>query len=345
LRILIGTDAWLPQVNGVVRTLANLAAELRAMGHEVDLVTPAEFRTIACPTYPEIRLAWARRQALHERLRRFDPDIVHLATEGPIGVQLRAVCLASGTRFTTSFHTRFPEYVRSRAPVPLGLSYALLRRFHAPATTCLVTTGAMRNDLLARGFGRLTTWSRGVDLAQFRPVEPVALDLPRPVFVTVSRLAPEKNIEGFLNLDLPGSKLVVGDGPALVSLRRRYPKVHFAGARTGDDLVRHYAAGDVFVFPSRTDTFGIVLIEALACGLPFAAFPEPGPVEIAGVSGAGVISTDLRAACLAALRIDPARAVERARDFTWRACAEGFLAAAESCRRTRPLPEMAVLAA
>ncbi|WP_062011419.1 glycosyltransferase family 1 protein [Aureimonas sp. AU4] len=345
MRILIGTDAWLPQVNGVVRTLANLTAELAAMGHEVELVTPADFRTIACPTYPQIRLAWARRQAVLDRLRRFDPDIVHIATEGPIGVQLRAACLSIGKRFTTSFHTRFPEYVRSRAPVPLALSYALLRRFHAPATACLVTTEAMRADLSARGFQRLATWTRGVDLSQFRPVEPVALDLPRPVFVTVSRLAPEKNIEGFLDLDLPGSKLVVGDGPALASLHRRYPTVHFAGARTGEDLVRHYAAGDVFVFPSRTDTFGIVLIEALACGLPFAAFPEPGPVEIAGTGGAGAVSHDLRDACLRALRIDPSLAIERAQDFTWRACAEDFLAAAETCRRARPLPEMAVMAA
>lgn len=345
MRILIGTDAWLPQVNGVVRTLANLTAELRALGHDIELVSPADFRTIACPTYPEIRLAWARRQALQERLRRFDPDVVHIATEGPIGVQLRAVCLASGIRFTTSFHTRFPEYVRSRAPVPVSLSYALLRRFHQPATTCLVTTEAMRRDLAGRGFQRVSTWTRGVDLSQFRPIEPVVLDLPRPVFMTVSRLAPEKNIESFLDLDLPGSKLVVGDGPSLASLRRRYPHVHFAGAQSGEDLVRHYAAGDVFVFPSRTDTFGIVLIEALACGLPFAAFPEPGPTEIAGGRRVGVLSAHLRDACLSALRIDRSATVRRAADFTWRACAEDFLLAAESCRKTRPFPEMAVLAA
>jgi len=345
MRILIGTDAWLPQVNGVVRTLASLSAELRRMGHEVDLVTPADFRTLACPTYPEIRLAMARPGTIADRIQRFDPEIVHVATEGPIGLAMRSVCRARGIPFTTSFHTRFPEYVRSRIPVPVALSYALLRRFHAAGSACLVTTETVRADLARRGFPRLATWTRGVDPAQFRPVSPVPLDLPRPVFMTVARLAPEKNIETFLRLDLPGSKLVVGDGPSFGALRRRYPAVHFAGRRTGDDLAAHYAAGDVFVFPSRTDTFGIVLVEALACGLPFAAFPEPGPLEVLGASEAGVVSQDLRSAALAALAIPRDTALRRAGDFTWRACAETFLAVAVPFRRRIVPTEMAVLAA
>ncbi|HEY9056722.1 MAG TPA: glycosyltransferase family 1 protein [Aurantimonas sp.] len=324
-RILIATDAWHPQVNGVVRTLSNLVDQLRERGIEVRVVTPLDFRTIACPTYPEIRLAVATAERLAGTIRDFDPTAIHIATEGPIGLATRRAARRLDRPFTTSFHTRFPEYLRQRAPVPEALTYAWLRRFHAPAVACLVPTQSMRRNLAERGFTNLVTWTRGVDRRLFRPVEPIALDLPKPVFLTVSRVAPEKNLSAFLDLDLPGSKLVVGDGPMLGDLMRRYPDVHFAGTQTGDVLARYYAAADVFVFPSMTDTFGIVLVEALACGIPLAAFPEPGPLDVIGSSKAGHISADLREACLAALSLDPRDALDRSRAYSWDACADIFL--------------------
>jgi len=327
-RILIATDAWYPQVNGVVRTLANLIDQLRERGIEVRVVTPLDFRTVACPTYPEIRLAIASADRLVGTIREFDPTAIHIATEGPIGLATRRAALRLGRSFTTSFHTRFPEYLRQRAPVPEALTYAWLRRFHAPAAACLVPTQSMRRNLAEFGFGNLVTWTRGVDRRLFRPVHPVELNLPKPVFLTVSRVAPEKNLTAFLDIDLPGSKLVVGDGPMLSELTRRYPDVHFAGTQSGDALARYYAAADVFVFPSMTDTFGIVLIEALACGVPLAAFPEPGPLDVIGSSKAGHISDDLREACLAALALDPQDALDRSRAYSWDACADIFLKAA-----------------
>lgn len=325
MRVLLATDAWHPQVNGVVRTLSGLKGELERRGIEVRVVSPAEFGTVPCPTYPDIRLALAGRRAVEAAFDEFRPSVLHIATEGPVGFQARRVALRRGFPFTTSFHTRFPEYLRQRAPVPERLTYAVLRHFHAPAQACLVPSEGVRRDLAARGFRNLATWTRGIDPALFRPVAPAPLDLPRPVFMTVSRIAPEKGLEAFLDLDLPGSKLVVGDGPSLPQLRGRYPAVRFAGLRTGDDLAAHYAAGDVFVFPSRTDTFGVVLIEAMACGLPVAAFPEPGPLDVVADSGAGVVSHDLRLACLRALSIGRQAALARARDFTWGRCAEVFL--------------------
>ncbi|WP_062202807.1 glycosyltransferase family 1 protein [Aureimonas sp. AU12] len=343
MRILIATDAWMPQVNGVVRTLSSLVDQLRERGAEVLVVSPDAFRTVPCPSYPQIRLALVGLSTVGGIVRDFDPDAIHIATEGPIGLQVRRLCLREGRPFTTSFHTRFPEYLRQRAPVPERLTYAWLRRFHAPATACLVPTETMRRDLADRGFRNLVTWTRGVDRRLFRPTEPLQLDLPRPVFLTVSRVAPEKNLQAFLNLDLPGSKLVVGDGPQLAEMIRRYPEVHFAGAKTGEALAHYYSSGDVFVFPSKTDTFGIVLIEALACGLPVAAFPEPGPLDVLSGTGAGVISDDLRAACLAALRLDPQDALRRARHYTWEACADVFLDA--SRRPARPAASFELVAA
>ena len=326
MRVLIATDAWHPQINGVVRTLAGLVNELERRGIEVRILSSAGSRSVPCPTYPDIRLAPATRRGVGAAIDAFAPDAIHIATEGPIGFQTRRVALARGQPFTTSFHTRFPEYLRRRAPVPERLTYAFLRRFHAPAQACLVPSEGIRADLAARGFRNLATWTRGVDPALFRPTAPAALALPGPVFMTVSRIAPEKGLEAFLDLDLPGSKLVVGDGPLLPALRRRYPKVHFAGLQTGEALAAHYAAGDVFVFPSRTDTFGVVLVEALACGLPVAAFPEPGPMDVVAGSGAGVLSEDLRLACLGALSLKREAALRRARDFTWERCADVFLA-------------------
>jgi glycosyltransferase involved in cell wall biosynthesis len=242
----------------------------------------------------------------------------------------RRAALRSGRSFTTSFHTRFPEYLRQRLPVPERLSYAFLRWFHAPATTCLVPTEAVRRDLSGRGFGQLATWTRGVDRTVFKPSKPMDFGLPGPIFLTVSRIAPEKNIEAFLDLDLPGSKVVVGDGPGLAEMRRRYPAVHFTGAQSGEALARHYSSADVFVFPSKTDTFGIVLIEALACGAPVASYREPGPLDVIAGTAAGCMADDLQAACLAALTLDRQAALARSKAFTWSACADIFLGAIDT---------------
>ncbi|MER0237125.1 glycosyltransferase family 1 protein [Fulvimarina sp. MAC8] len=331
-RYLIATDAWEPQVNGVVRTLSHLRQELERRGHETDVLSPADFRTLPCPTYPNIRLALATAGKAAERIEAFRPTNIHIATEGPVGSAMRRACLNKRLAFTTSFHTRFPEYLSARAPVPQSWSYAWLRRFHAPSTACLVPTEMMKRQLEARGFRDLVTWTRGVDRRVFQPYPPLPLDLPRPIFVTVSRLAPEKNIEAFLDLDLPGSKLVVGDGPSRTELMARYPDVHFAGLQTGETLARYYASADVFVFPSRTDTFGIVLLEAIACGTPFAAYAEPGPLDVLGQSRAGCISDDLRAACLDALKLDRVDALSRAAQFSWAACADIFMDATEEVR-------------
>ncbi|TFF23009.1 glycosyltransferase family 1 protein [Jiella endophytica] len=324
-RILIVTDAWHPQVNGVVRTLASLAVELSDRGFEVKVVGPQDFRTIPCPTYPEIRLALTGADGMLNVIDAFRPDAVHIATEGPLGFAARRACLKRGMGFTTSLHTRFPEYLRKRAPIPERLTYNVLRWFHNAATACLVPTESMRRHLEPLGFSNLVTWTRGIDRHIFRQSEPIPLNLPRPIFLTVSRLAPEKNIEGFLDLDLPGSKLVVGDGPSMAALVSRYPNAHFAGLQTGEALARYYSSADVFVFPSKTDTFGNVLIEALACGVPLAAFPEPGPLDVIADSGAGIISEDLREACLKALAIDRETAFARSRAYNWEACAEIFL--------------------
>ncbi|SJZ87167.1 glycosyltransferase family 4 protein [Consotaella salsifontis] len=330
LRILIATDAWFPQINGVVRTLSNLSNELQNRGAEVEMVTPSDFATVPCPSYPEIRLALARPARIAERMARFDPHVVHIATEGPIGLAARRAALKSGRAFTTSFHTRFPEYLRRRAPIPESATYAYLRWFHRPAAACLVPSSGMVTLLENKGFNRLVTWPRGFDRAVFHPRDGIDLGLPRPIFLTVSRLAPEKNIGAFLDLDLPGSKVVVGDGPSAAALRQRYPDAHFLGAKTGEELGRVYCGADVFVFPSKTDTFGIVLIEALACGLPIAAYREPGPLDVVGEGAAGCLSDDLTEACAAALSVDRAAALRRADDFSWKACADVFLSTVEA---------------
>ncbi|MEN3793827.1 glycosyltransferase family 1 protein [Fulvimarina sp. MAC3] len=335
-RYLIATDAWEPQVNGVVRTLSQLAKTLRRRGHVVEMVSPSDFRTVPCPSYPDIRLALATKNAMRRRIEAFEPTRIHIATEGPIGSAARKAVLELGMSFTTSFHTRFPEYLRERAPIPTAWSYAYLRRFHRPASAVLVPTQTMCNELEERGFRNTLTWTRGADRSQFRPMDPLMLDLPKPIFLTVSRLAPEKNIPAFLDLDLPGSKLVVGDGPSRADLMARYPDVHFAGMQTGEVLARYYSSADVFVFPSKTDTFGIVLIEALACGVPFAAFPEPGPVDVLGTSEAGAIGADLKDACMRALKLKRQDALDRAQDFTWDACADIFLAASDDGVGARP---------
>lgn len=326
-RITIVTDAWHPQVNGVVRSIECTNRELRERGVAIDMITPADFRTLPMPTYPEIRLALARYATVAARIEQGQPAYVHIATEGPLGFKARRWCLANGMPYTTSYHTRFPEYVASRLPVPERWLYALVRRFHNAGAGCMVATDTLARDLTARGFRNLMPWSRGIDADLFRPRpdEAPVLDLPRPVFMNVGRVAVEKNLEAFLSLDLPGTKVIVGDGPQREALEKRFPDVVFTGAKSGVDLARHYALADVFVFPSRTDTFGNVILEALAAGVPVAAYPVMGPVDIVGGSGAGVLDEDLRAACLAALDLDRSAARAHALGFSWARAADQFL--------------------
>ncbi len=326
MRLLIATDAWRPQVNGVVRTLERVAEELVASGVDVTMLTPGEFRTMPMPTYPEIRLALALPRTIGARAAAARPDAVHIATEGPIGYAVRRWCLRTGRPFTTSFHTRFPEYLAARLPVPPRLSYAVLRRFHNAGRGCMVATETLETELAARGFTHLLRWSRGVDATLFRPRSELAPSgLPKPVFLFVGRVAVEKNIRAFLDLDLPGTKLVVGEGPALAELRKAFPAVRFAGTLTGEPLAEAYAGADVFVFPSRTDTYGIVLLEALASGLPVAAFPVPGPADVIGTSGVGALDEDLGKAAMAALTISRESCRQFALAHSWQACARQFL--------------------
>jgi len=322
LRIVLVTDAWLPQVNGVTTTLSRCRDELEARGDLVIVVSPDLFRTVPCPRYPEIRLAVTPAGTVWERLDGLRPDAVHIATEGPLGLAARRWCVRRARPFTTSFHTRFPEYLRMYAGVPESVGYRLLRWFHGRAERTLVPTSRIQQALESRGFDRLVCWTRGVDTGVFHPRPKPFYDLEPPIFAYVGRVATEKNIGAFLELDLPGSKVVVGDGPERERLQRAHPDVHWAGFRFGDDLARHYAGADVFVFPSRTDTFGVVMLEANACGLPVAAFPVPGPLDVVQHGRTGVLDDDLRAACLAALELDPGECVRWARNHSWRRCAE-----------------------
>ena len=336
-RILIVSDAWQPQVNGVVRTLSTTARELRALGHTVEVIGPDRFRTIPLPTYPDIRLSMFPRRKLGRLIEAFAPDALHIATEGPLGMSARAWALQRGCAFTTAFHTRFPEYLQARVGMPPKWMYAWLRGFHSSGQGVMVATASLRAELEGRGFSRIRTWSRGVDLDQFRTTlrderDPDLSDLPRPLFLYVGRVAVEKNIRAFLDLDLPGSKAVVGGGPQLEELKRDYPNVCFTGPRHGEPLARAYAQGDVFMFPSLTDTFGLVILEALACGTPVAAYPVTGPKDVlANPDGSGTpipvgaMDTDLRQAALAALNADRAACRAHAERFSWRACAETFL--------------------
>jgi glycosyltransferase involved in cell wall biosynthesis len=329
-RILIVSDAWKPQVNGVVRTLSTVANELRELGHVVEIAGPDRFRTIPCPTYPDIRLAIAPKRRLSRLIESFAPDAMHVATEGPLGWAARGWARRHGARFTTSFHTRFPEYIQARTGLPPGIAYAVMRRFHDSGSGTLVATASLRADLQRRGFQQIRPWTRGVDLDRFRP-EPrrdwkAEYNLSGPVFLYVGRVAVEKNIEAFLDLELPGSKIVVGDGPQRPSLTARYPGVVFTGPFKEAELAAAFAGADAFVFPSRTDTFGLVVLEALACGVPVAAFDVTGPKDIlADAAGrVGSAQSDLRAAALAALEGDRAACRAHAERFSWRVCAEMF---------------------
>lgn len=335
LKILIVTDAWAPQVNGVVRTLEILSRDLGALGHTVHTITPLGRRTFPLPTYPEIRLAFFQKAALTREIQAFAPDAVHIATEGWLGLAARRICLKHGIAFTTAFHTRFAEYVHARFRiVPESVIWRWLRWFHHPATAVMVATETLRRELGGHGFRNPRIWSRGVDIEKFRPVPDAQLPCEGPRWIYVGRVAVEKNIEAFLACDLPGTKMVVGDGPAKAALSQKYRQVKFLGALTGEALTRAYAACDVFVFPSRTDTFGLVLLEALACGLTVAAYPVEGPRDVVGpdIPGArdiAVLDEDLAKACLAALELRrrPRETTPRAfaEGRSWRACTLQFL--------------------
>ncbi|HEY3029377.1 MAG TPA: glycosyltransferase family 1 protein [Bradyrhizobium sp.] len=337
MRILIATDAWHPQVNGVVRTLTSLARSASALGAEIDFLTPDGFPSFGVPTYPGLRIALPNRREIAARIEAVSPDAIHIATEGPIGWAVRAYCRRRKLAFTTSYTTRFPEYIAVRSIVPATLSYAVLRHFHAAAAMTMVATASLRQELGARGFRKLGTWTRGVDTDLFTPNDAAELDLPRPIFMTVGRVAVEKNLEAFLSLDLPGSKIVIGDGPQKAELERRYPKARFLGEKTGKDLTSHLAAADVFVFPSRTDTFGVVQLEALACGTPVAAFPVTGPLDVIADHPVGALDNDLRSACIRALGISRETCRSFALERSWENSARQFIGNLSALQPTRSL--------
>ena len=329
MKILVATDAWHPQVNGVVRTLGQVAHEASALGTDLEFLSPEGFLTLPMPGYPEIRLALTGPGDIERRLDRTRAECVHIATEGPIGHAVRRVCIKRGMPFTTSFHTRFPDYLAERLPLPerftANLAWGWLRRFHEQSAAVLAATPTLRDELIGRGFSNVKLWSRGVDARLFRPDRRKALDLPRPIFLSVGRVAIEKNIEAFLKLDLPGTKLVVGDGPARAQLARAYPDAVFVGSKQGEELAEYYASADVFVFPSLTDTFGLVLLEALASGVPVAAFPAAAPRDVIGEAPVGCLDQDLARACRNALELDRTACRAFAEALTWQACARTFL--------------------
>jgi glycosyltransferase involved in cell wall biosynthesis len=341
MRILVATDAWRPQINGVVHTLGEVARVMPALGATLSFLSPEGLRSVALPTYPGIRLAVTGRRTIARRIADERPDAIHVATEGPIGHLVRDHCLRRGLPFSTSFHTRFPDYVAARLPVPERWVWSWLRWFHAAAGAVMAATPGLADELTARGFQRVALWPRGVDTQIFRPRPGAGLDVPRPVFLTVGRVAVEKNLEAFLALDLPGTKVVVGDGPARGDLERRFPQARFLGMRKGEALSEIYAAADVFVFPSRTDTFGLVLLEALASGLPVAAYPVPGPRDVIGQAPVGALDADLRAACLRALTLSPEACRCFALERTWEASARCFLANVMAAACRGPLPAAA----
>lgn len=329
MRILIATDAWTPQVNGVVRTLQAVRTELEQAGHQISMLSPDGFASIPCPTYPEIRLAFARRTSVSDRIAAAAPEAIHIATEGPLGLAVRRWCLEQGRPFTTAYHTQFPEYLAKRTGLPARWFWRYMSWFHGAAEAVLVSTGTVARQLQAHGLGHTKLWGRGVDLERFRPdgaVDPLIAALPKPVQLYVGRVAVEKNVEAFLESSHPGSKVVVGDGPSLKALKQRFPEILFTGALQGAALAAEYRAADVFVFPSRTDTFGLVMIEALACGTPVAAFPVPGPIDVLR-PGIGAMDTNLTTAIAAALGCAPSRCASYGRSFSWAESAAQFVSA------------------
>lgn len=324
MKVLVATDAWHPQVNGVVQTLMMMSQATRSLGVEMDFLTPQSFRTVAMPGYPGIRLALPRPARVAQMIEAANPDAIHIATEGPIGMLVRRYCRSRSLAVSSSFHTRFPEYVSARLPIPEAWVWESLRWFHSLSGSVLAATAPLAQELSDRGFVNVRIWPRGVDARLFRP-RAVDLALPRPVFLSVGRIAVEKNLEAFLGLDLPGTKVVVGDGPQRASLQRRFREAVFLGERFGEQLAETYAAADVFVFPSRTDTFGLVLLEALASGVPVAAFPVKGPGDVIGSAPVGVLDDDLRAACLKALTLSREDCRAFALERSWEASARAFL--------------------
>jgi 1,2-diacylglycerol 3-alpha-glucosyltransferase/glucuronosyltransferase len=325
MKILIVTDAWPPVTSGVVRTYQTTIRHLEMMGHRVDVIAPHQFFTVKCPTDNQQRLALYAGRKTGRLIEASQPDAIHVATEGPLGVAGRNWCVKHSFPFTTSYTTKLPEYFRARGMVPTAWTYAVMRWFHRPASRVMVSTATLQGELEQRGFRNLVRWGRGVDLQLFRPQTKDFLSAPRPILMYVGRVAVEKNIEKFLRLETPGTKYVVGDGPQRKQLMRKYPQVRFVGDQQGEDLARHYAAADVFVFPSRTDTFGLVLLEALASGVPVAAYPVPGPLDVVGNSGVGVLDEDLAMAVRKALQISPDQCRRFAQRFGWHAVTQQFL--------------------
>ncbi|MES9992346.1 MAG: glycosyltransferase family 1 protein [Candidatus Thiodiazotropha sp.] len=325
MRIAIVTDAWFPQVNGVVRTLDKTINLLKQWGHEVLCINPRLFRTLPMPTYPDIPLALFPYGRVKKLLDDFQPDAIHLSTEGPIGWAGRRYCLRRNLPYTTTYHTRFPEYVRLRAPIPLSLSYAFVRTFHSKASLTMVATSSMKATLEEHGFKNLEYWTRGVDIDHFVPIDKPILDLPHPIALYLGRVAVEKNITDFLDLKMPGSKVVIGDGPAMESLQQRYPDAHFLGYRQNGELARLLASADLMVFPSRTDTFGLVMLEAMACGVPVATYPVEGPLDVIKNGVNGWMDEDLQTAANKALEVDAASCREFAEGYSWDACTRQFL--------------------
>ena len=322
------TDAWHPQVNGVVRTIEATNRELVRAGHIAEVIAPSDFRTVPCPGYPEIRLAVLPYRTLSRALRRAAPDAVHIATEGPLGVAARRVCLRHRIPFTTAYHTRFPQYLKAMYGIPERWVYRFLRWFHGPARHLLTPTPHVERELADWGMTNVARWTRGVDLDVFHPSDapfPGVRGLPGPLFLYVGRVSVEKNIDAFLELDLPGTRIVAGVGPELDLLKRRYPDVCFVGVLPREELAQLYSSVDAFVFPSRTDTFGLVMLEALACGAPVAAYPVQGPLDVVGGSNVAVLDEDLRKAALAALRIERSACRAYAERFSWAAATEQFI--------------------
>lgn len=355
MKIAIATDAWYPQVNGVVRTLAATIAELDRRGYEVELITPERFTTLPLPGYSSIRLAMAPRFSARRMLDAFAPDIVHIPTEGPIGWSARGWCQARGVPFTTAFHTHFPEYAALRTGISAERFWPIMRRFHAASRAVMVATDTLATTLSERGIAQTRRWSRGIDRWIFRPdgeIHPALAGLPRPILLNVGRVALEKNLEAFLGADVAGSKVIVGDGPALEDLRRRYPHAHFLGALAGEELASAYRAADSFVFPSKTDTFGLVVIEALACGVPVAALPVPGPLDILGPDGrgedgtfpatVGALDEDLTRAIGRSLQLDRQAAAIFGARFSWAAATDQFLTAIHGALEGRDKAEPAL---
>jgi glycosyltransferase involved in cell wall biosynthesis len=338
MRIALVTDAWAPQVNGVVRTLDAVSTELARRGHTIEAIAPCHYRSFPCPTYPEIRLALAGSHAVGERLARFMPEAIHIATEGPLGWAARRWCIANGRQFTSAYHTQFPQYLARRSRLPAALFWPYMRRFHGPSSGVMVATRTIRAQLAAQGFTRLREWSRGVDLAQFGPDNAppdLFFSLPRPIQLYVGRIALEKNVEAFLANRHRGSKVVVGDGPALARLKAMFPGAHFVGRQSGPALAACYAGADVLVFPSRTDTFGLVMIEALACGTPVAAYPVPGPLDVL-TPDSGCMAEALEDAIAGALALDRERCLRRGRAFSWEESTDQVLAALTPEARAAP---------